>query len=62
MSRITPYAKSLLAAVIAALSALSAYLVNDTSLGQITAGQWCQVALAFFAALAVVYAVPNTKA
>lgn len=60
MSRFTPYLKALMAAFIAGLSALSAYLVNDTSLADITAGQWCQVALAFFVALAAVWAVPNS--
>lgn len=55
-----PYAKAVVGAIVAALSALSAYLVNDTSFSDITAGQWVQVAIAFLVALGAVYAVPNT--
>lgn len=56
---VAEYAKALIAAVIAALSALSAYLINDTSFGDITAGQWVQVAISFLVALAAVYQTPN---
>jgi hypothetical protein len=59
MSRFGPYLKAVVAAVIAALTALSAYLVNNTSLGDITAGQWVQVGIAFLVALGAVWAVPN---
>lgn len=58
---VASYAKAIIAAVIAALSSLSAYLVNDTSLGDITAGQWVAVAIAFLVALGAVFAVPNKK-
>ena len=53
------YAKAIVGAIVAGLSALSAYLVNDTSLGDITAGQWVQVVIAVLAGLSVVWAVPN---
>jgi len=56
----SPYLKAITGAVVAALSALSAYLVNDTAFGDITAGQWVQVAIAFLVALAAVWAVPNS--
>ena len=52
-------AKAIVGAVISALSALSAYLINDTGLGDVTAGQWIQVVIAFFVALGVIWAVPN---
>jgi len=61
MNKFAPYAKAVLAAIVAGLSALSAYLVNNTGFGDITAGQWIQVALAFVIALAAVFAVPNAS-
>ena len=59
MNKVAPYAKAVIAAVLAALSALSAYLVNNTSIGDLTAGQWVQVAIAFVIALGAVFAIPN---
>jgi len=53
------YLKAVVGAVLAALALLGGYLVNDTSLGDITAGQWVAVAVAFFGALAAIWAVPN---
>lgn len=53
-------AKALVAALVAGLSALSAYLVNNTSLGDLTAGQLVQVALAVVIAFGAVYGVPNS--
>jgi hypothetical protein len=59
MQKFAPYLKAVVAAVIAGLTALSAYLVNNTSLGDITAGQWVQIAIAFLVSLGAVWAVPN---
>ena len=59
MKNIAPYAKAVVAALIAGLSMLSGFLVNDTSLGDITSGQWVSVAIAFLVALGAVFAVPN---
>ena len=61
MSKIAPYAKAFVAAIVAALSLLAGYLVNNTSFGDITAGQWVSVAIAFFVALGAVFAIPNAK-
>ena len=52
-------AKAIVGGVLASLSALSAYLVNNTSFGQITAGQWVQVVLAGLVVFAAVFGVPN---
>lgn len=52
-------AKALIAALLAAGSALGAYLVNDTSFNDITAGQWLFVAIAFLSTLAAVWGIPN---
>lgn len=59
MKNVAPYLKALVAALVAGLSSLSAFLVNDTALGDITAGQWVAVAIAFLVALGAVFAVPN---
>ena len=53
--------KAILAALIAALSVLAGFLVNNTSLGDITAGQWVAVALAALIALGAVWSVPNIR-
>ena len=50
--------KAVTAAIITALTALSAYLINDTSFGDITAGQWVFVAIAFLVALGGVWSIP----
>lgn len=55
-------AKSVVGGVLAGLSALSAYLVNSTSLGDITAGQWVQVAIAVLVTGSAVYGVSNKSA
>ena len=62
MEVIAPYAKSIIAAIIAGLSMLSGFLINDTSLGDITAGQWIAVVIAFLVGLAAVFAIPNSPA
>jgi hypothetical protein len=60
VNAVAPYAKAVVAAVLAALSVLSGYLLNaDTGFGDISAGQWVAVAVAFFVALGAVFAVPN---
>ena len=59
MINIAPYLKAVVGALIAGLSALGAFLINDTALSDITAGQWVAVAIAFLVALGAVFAVPN---
>lgn len=54
-------AKALLAGVLAFLTALGGYLVNSTSLGQVTAGQWVYALLAGLVALGAVYGIPNAS-
>lgn len=54
-------AKALYAAAIAGLAALGGLLVNDTGLGDVTAGQWIFVALAILVAFGGVYGLPNGK-
>lgn len=56
-----PYAKAILASLIAGLGALATALVDDKSLGDVSDGQWVAVVLAFLVALAGVYAVPNKQ-
>lgn len=53
------FAKAIYAAVVAGLSALGGLLVNDTGLGDITAGQWVFVALAVLVAGGGVYGLKN---
>jgi hypothetical protein len=53
------YAKAVVGAIVAALTALGALLSGGEGLGDITAGQWVGVAVAFVSALGVVWAVPN---
>lgn len=55
MSQLSAYAKAVLAAIVAALSALGAALTD----GGVSASEWVAVALAFFVALGTVFAVPN---
>jgi hypothetical protein len=59
VSKLSPIAKAIVGAIIAALSLLSGYLVNDTSLGDISSGQWIAVVIAFLVGLSVIWAVPN---
>lgn len=52
-------AKAVLAGLLSGLSALGAYLVNNTSLSDVTAGQWVYVAIAALIALGGVYGISN---
>ena len=61
MNAVAPYAKAFLAAVIAGLGSLATALVDDTSLGDVSDGQWLAVALATLVALGAVFAVPNKQ-
>ena len=61
MSKFAPYAKALVGAFIAGLGVLGGFLVNDTALPDVTAGQWVAVAIAFFVALGAIFAVPNAS-
>jgi hypothetical protein len=54
-------AKAIYAALVAALSGLSAVLVGGDSLGQVTSGQWVSIALAALVAGGGVYGITNTK-
>ena len=56
------YAKAVVGAFIAALTALGAVLVvGDVGFGEVTAGQWVTVAIAFLTTFAGVWAVPNRE-
>lgn len=55
---INPYAKALIAALVAGLSALQVASNDNT----VTAAEWVQVASATVAALGLVWAVPNKPA
>ena len=52
-------AKAIYASGVAGLAALGGLLVNDTSLGEITAGQWVFVASAALVAFGGVYGLTN---
>jgi hypothetical protein len=54
--------KAFYAGAIAGLSVLAGLLVNDTSIGDITAGQWVAVALAVLVAFGGVYGITNAVA
>lgn len=54
-------AKAIVAGVLAALSVLAGYLVNNTSFSQVTAGQWVAVVIAGLIAGGAVYGIPNAK-
>ena len=58
MSRIAPYAKALIAALVAGLSVIGAALAESDAL---TAQDWISAALAFLVALGAVYRVPNAS-
>jgi len=51
----TKYAKAIIAAVLAGLTALGTALIDET----VSKGEWVAVAVAFVTALAVVWQVPN---
>jgi hypothetical protein len=61
MNAVAPYAKAVLAALIAGLGSLATALVDDKSLGDVSDGQWVAVVLATLVALAAVFAVPNKQ-
>jgi hypothetical protein len=54
--KIAPYAKSLVAALIAGLGALQVALVDNN----VSTTEWIVVASAFLTGLGITYAVPNT--
>lgn len=55
-------AKAVIGALIAGLGALAAVLVGDVGIDDVSAGQWCTIALATLTALGAVYGVPNASA
>jgi len=55
-----PYAKAIVAAVIAFLTSLSTALVDGNGLNSVSDGQWVVAVIAFLTALSVVWAVPNS--
>lgn len=56
--KIKPYAKAIVGAAVAGLTALGTALADD----QVTTSEWVGVAIAALAALGIVYAVPNRPA
>ncbi|MEU4675733.1 hypothetical protein [Micromonospora sp. NPDC023737] len=56
--KVNPYAKAVVGAAVAGLTALGTALADNT----VTASEWVGVAVATLAALGVVYAVPNRPA
>lgn len=59
MAVIGKAAKAVYAGLWAGGMALGAYLVHDTSIGQITAGQWLWVGLAVLGGIGGVYRITN---
>ena len=53
-----PYAKAIVGALVAGLTALGTALADDT----VTGAEWVGVAVATLGALGIVYAVPNRPA
>lgn len=56
---VAEYGKAITGAVLAGLSMLSGFLINDTALGDITGGQWVGVAIATLVAGGAVWRIPN---
>lgn len=56
MRRLNPYAKAIMAAIVAALTAIATGLDN----GELNAAEGVYAAIAFFTALGAVWAVPNS--
>lgn len=56
-----PFPKAIVGGVLAALSVLAGYLVNNTSFGDITAGQWVSVIIAGLIAFSGVWATPDPR-
>ena len=61
MNAVAPYAKAIIAALVAGLGALASALVDGNSLGDVSDGQWVAVVVAFLVGLAAVFAVPNKE-
>lgn len=61
MRIIAKAAKAVLAGAVAGLSTIGGYLVNDTSLADVTAGQWVFAVLAALIALGGVYQISNKQ-
>lgn len=60
MSKIAPYAKAIIGALVAALGALGAALTPDASgLVSVNPGEWVAVVSALLVGLLAVFAVPN---
>jgi hypothetical protein len=60
MTKIAPYAKALIGALVAALGALGAALTPDASgLVSVNEGEWVAVISALLVGLLAVFAVPN---
>lgn len=59
MDTLRGMAKAILAALIAGFGSLSAVLVDNKSIGDVTDGQWVAIVLATLIALGAVYGVPN---
>lgn len=57
----TQSAKAIFAGLVAGLGSLSAALVADKSLGDLTDGQWIVVVLAALVAFGGVYGIRNTS-
>jgi hypothetical protein len=54
------FAKAIFATVVSALGSLAVVLVDDSSLADLTSGQWVTVALAALIAGGGVYGIANT--
>lgn len=55
MSKLAPYAKALIGALVAALASLQQALDD----GSVSAQEWTAIAIAFLTAAVLVFAVPN---
>ena len=58
MEKLKPYAKAIVAALVAALAVLGTALTDDV----ITPAEWVLVASSFLGGLGITYAVPNRPA
>lgn len=58
MDRVAPYAKAVIGALVAGLTALGTALAD----GAVSPAEWVGVAIATLGALGAVYAIPNIKA
>jgi hypothetical protein len=55
MSKVTPYLKAIVGALIAGLGVLALALEDE----KVTSGEWVNIAIATLTALGVVWAIPN---